>query len=149
MAKAKKFAPNVALKNFRAAARLTQAKLADLAGYSQTTIARLETGESQTTAGAAAKLAPLLGRQPRDLFPSGSQHDHSEPENIDDDLMIRAFSIGRRLAAGGDDELTAHIAGLAYALLKGEREGHPITDDERTLVTIEAFVRRLRRRRSS
>ncbi len=146
MAKARKFAPNVALRNFRAAARLTQAKLAELAGYSQTTIARLETGETQTTAGAAAKLAPHLGRQPRDLFPSGDRDQQPDSDGIDAELMTRAYAIGRRLGAGGDDELIAHIAGLTYALLKGERDGRPITDDERTLATIEGFVRRIRRR---
>jgi transcriptional regulator with XRE-family HTH domain len=146
--------PNLALRNFRQARNLSQAKLAKLAKLSQSVIARLETGAARTTADVAARLAPILGRDPRDLFPpslSRSEQRLAEPSpeppppgHTDPAVMRRALTVARRFG-GTDDELVVEIAGLVYALLLRERDGWPISDDEGTLTLIEGFLRRLRR----
>jgi transcriptional regulator with XRE-family HTH domain len=143
----RKFIPNAALKNFREAARLSQAKLAELARLSQSVIARLESGETRTTADIAVRLAPLLGREPRELFPQIPGRPNAEGD-ADPDVLKRALAIGRRFG-DDDDDLIVEIAGLVYALLMRERGGHPISDDEGTLSLLDDFARRLRRRRSS
>lgn len=155
--------PNLALKNFRQARNLTQARLAELASVSQSVIARLETGVARTTADVAARLAPILGRDARDLFPpparqepprggpggaSESTGQNPEDGGTDPAIMRRALTVARRFAIGcgrgADDGLVVEIAGLAYALLLRERDGYPISDDEATLTLIDRFVRRLR-----
>ena len=143
-ARLRKFSPNAALKNFREAAHMTQARLAELAGMSQAAIARLESGETRTNADYAMRLAPLLGREPRDLFPPATDRVGAEGE-IDDAVMRRAIAVGRRFAVD-DDQLLVDLTGLVYGLLIREQRGHPISDDENTLSLIESFVRRLRER---
>lgn len=141
-----KFTANIPLKNFREALHLSQAKLAELAGCGQSDIAKLETGERRTTADWAVRLAPHLGREPRDLFPQAPSSGHRRAEGeVDHDVMTRAVDVARRLA-GPDDALLTEIVAPVYALLIREREGFPITDDERTLSILENFIRRLKRR---
>lgn len=140
----KKWSPNTTLRNFRQAQGLSQAKLAAQVGTHQSVIARQETGEARANVPLLAKVASVLGRDLRDLVPVPDGAQLEEPSGPDDEIMRRALRVGRRFSAG-DDELTVGITGLVYSLLMDEREGHPISDDERTLSRIDDFLRRLRR----
>lgn len=136
--------PNFALKNFREAANMSQARLAALAHMSQAAIARLESGETRTNADYAMRLAPLLGRAPRELFPQAAEREAPTSE-IDHSVMRRAIAVGRRFA-NDDEHLLVAVTGLIYALLIREQHGHPISDDEGTLGLLDDFVRRLRQK---
>jgi len=140
----RKFAPNVALKNFRELAGLSQEALARASGVQQSAITRLENGLQRTTAEIAARLAPHLGRTPRDLFP-GPLPPSVDEDEPDRDVMTRAVVAARRLVrAAGNEDLLVELIAPIYALLLREQNGHPITDDDRTLSIIESLITRLR-----
>jgi transcriptional regulator with XRE-family HTH domain len=139
-----KFAPNAALRHYRLARGLTQAQLSQATDgrVSQPVIAKLELGGAQTTARLATLLAAPLGLQPRDLFPSDAMQP-TDLSQVDARIMRRAIAVGRRLTGNANEDLAAEITVLAYELLLGEQQGHPISDNERTLVILDRFFRHL------
>jgi transcriptional regulator with XRE-family HTH domain len=139
-----KYLANEQLKRFREQAGLSQRHLGELIGRDQSVIARMESGEIRTTADMADSLAPHLGVDPRDLFPRAAGSPRAaDGGGIDREVMARAIAVARRLESDSD-AVASEIISLWYDLLARERDGHPISDNEPTLRSLELFVRRLR-----
>lgn len=135
-----KFIPNERLRLYREKRGLSQAQLATLAGCSQPDIQQLETGNRKTTAEWQVRLAPHLGIEPEDLFPTGATSRSLDAGGLDPDIVARAIAFARRLENESDAVASEWIS-LAYALIvRGV-----IIDSEPALGAFEVFARRLRR----
>ncbi len=144
--------PNLQLKRLREARGFSQAKLAELANCSQGDVAKLETGAKRTTAEWALRLGPLLGVDPKELFPSadpgGGEPRSISSSQLDPERLRISITVARRMAAAhgvADNEVAiSELAAAIYDILaESATAGRPLRDDRDAMLLIERVLRRV------
>ncbi len=143
--------PNLQLKRLREARGLSQAKLAELVGCGQGDIGKLEIGAKRTTAEWAIRIAPHLGVDPKELFPSATANEGRPtlpPSQLDPERLRISIMVARRMAdahgAGNNEVAISELAAAIYDVLaESAAAGHQVRDDQAALSLIERVLRRI------
>ncbi len=149
--RATKAIPNLRLKRLREERGLSQAKLAELAGCGQGDIGKLEVGAKRTTAEWAIRLAPSLGVDPKELFPTGDPDappGPTLPYQLDPAKLRLSITVAHRMAdahgiAGNEAAISSLAAAIYDVLMESKMAGRSVVNDAEAISLIERVLRRV------